>query len=96
MLDKLPGAGAGDNELAHVGEVEQPHRFAHALMFLGDGAVLDRHQVARELDNLGPRLLVDIIERSFLWHKLLVPPVVGSFRHFPNVTNKPFIKLRGI
>jgi hypothetical protein len=68
VAHEILGIRAGDHELAHMGEIEQPDRLTDTFMFFGNGMVLNRHIVAGEFDNLSPELLMDIVKRRFLYH----------------------------
>ena len=64
------GAGEGgacvlalDDQLAHVGQIEQPGRRSDRPVLLDDPRVLDRHQPARELDDLRAQALVAVEQR---------------------------------
>ena len=69
VADERPGEGrAGlrplDDELAHVRQVEQPGGGPDGAVLLEDARVLDRHQPARELDDLRAQRLVPVEERA--------------------------------
>ena len=44
------GVGAGQRDLSHVGDVEDPRRLAHRSVLGEDRVVLDRHLEAGEVD----------------------------------------------
>src|SRR5690606_32623185 len=63
-VHRLQRAGALEEHLTHVGDVEESCRLAHREV-LGDAAlVLDRHVPAGEIHHPGTQLAVDMIQRS--------------------------------
>ena len=72
VLDRLERVGAGDLDLPHVGDVEQPGPRAHGHVLVGDAGVLDRHVPAAELDHAGavgamPRVERGLLQRAGGW-----------------------------
>ena len=57
---------AGDLDLAHVADVEQPGAGAHRGMLVRQAAVLDRHVPAAERNHPGSGGAVASVERRFL------------------------------
>ena len=56
------GLGAGQSDLAHVGEVEEPGGLADRLVLGGLAAVAERHEPPGEVDERGPGLFVDLVQ----------------------------------
>ena len=64
-LQRPRGAGAGENGLAHVRNIEQPGLFAGVKMFRDDaGGVMQRHVIAGERDHARAETPVQRIERN--------------------------------
>ena len=61
---RVAGAGALEEQLAHVGEVEQARALAHGSVLLEDAAVLDGHRPAAELDQTGAQSTMDLDKRG--------------------------------
>ena len=59
---------------AHVAQVEQTRRAAHAARLVEDGAVLHGHVPTAELDQLGPEGGVDVVQGGLLhrWERARV------------------------
>jgi hypothetical protein len=68
-------AFAGEDELAHVTDVEQPGRVARPGVFGHDAFILDRHLVAGELDHPRAVRAVPCVERQ--WQDLGLDVIVG-------------------
>ena len=69
VVDGVQGGGAGEEDLPHVGDIEQPSLLPHGHVLLDDaGAVLHRQQVAGEGDDLAALGHVDVIEWGFPFH----------------------------
>src|SRR5476651_375628 len=65
-LDRRERVLAGDLDLAHVADVEDPGAGAHGRVFVREAAVLDGHVPAAERDHFGSRGAVAGVERRFL------------------------------
>ena len=65
-LQHREGPRSGDLDLAQVREIEEPHAFAHRLVFLQRTRVLDRHVPAREGSHLRSEARVFLLERRVL------------------------------
>ena len=61
-----------DEEFAHVRQVEQAGPFADRPMLVEDPAVLDRHQPATELDELGVERPMDVGQRGLAKHRVVL------------------------
>jgi hypothetical protein len=61
VVDERPGVLAADFELAHVRDVEHAGGGPHGRMFREDTGIRDRHEKARELDELraGPLVVLE-------------------------------------
>ena len=66
VLHRLEGVAAGDLDLAHVADVEEPRARSDGLMLVDDARVFDRHVPAAELDHAGAERTVTRVERSLL------------------------------
>ena len=65
-LHEAERVGAGDDDLAHVGDVEEAGGLAHGAVLVEDARVLHRHLEAAERHHLGPERLVCLVERGAL------------------------------
>ncbi len=66
MLDIGQGVLAGDQDLAHVADVEEAGLRPHGHMFGDDAGIFDRHLPADEFDHLAAELLVELVEARLL------------------------------
>ena len=66
VLDRLQRVAAGDFDLAHVADVEQPGARAHRHVLVGDAGVFDRHVPAAELDHPRAERAMSRVERGLL------------------------------
>ena len=66
LLDRRQRVLAGDLDLAHVADVEQPGPRAHGQVLVGDAGVFDRHVPAAELDHAGAKRSVPGMEWRLL------------------------------
>ena len=66
VVERSPGLRAGEEDLPHVGQVEQPGTRADGLVLGGLAAVAQRHQIAGELGDGGAEVLVDLVEWCLL------------------------------
>ncbi len=66
LLEQIQGVWTGDEHLAHVGHVEQPHPAAHREVFVHGGTELDRHLITGEGDHLATARPAHFGERGFL------------------------------
>ena len=66
MLDRGQRVRAGDLDLPHVADVEQPGARAHGHVLVDDAGVFDRHVPAAELDHAGAERAVPGVERRLL------------------------------
>ncbi len=66
VLDEIEGRGTRDEELAHVGYVEEPGLVSHRRMFLCDGGVLNRQFKTRERDHTPAQGYMLVIKSSLL------------------------------
>lgn len=66
MIQRVQGRGAGEENLPHVGDVEQARLLADGHVLLDNaGSILHRQQVASEGDHLAALCHMDIIEWGF-------------------------------
>ena len=69
VIQRVQGRGAGEENLPHVGDVEQARLLADGHVLLDDaGSILHRQQVASEGDHLAALCHMDIIEWGFSFH----------------------------
>ena len=66
MLDRLQRVGAGDLDLAHVRDVEQPGPRADGHVLVDDARVFDGHVPAAELDHARTERAMPRVERGLL------------------------------
>ena len=66
MLHETFGLGTGDEDFAHVADVEDTAGLAHCHMLVSDVGVLDRHFKASERYHLGLQRKVALIETGSL------------------------------
>jgi hypothetical protein len=59
-------SAAGDLDLAHVADVEEPRARPHGHVLVGDAGVLDGHVPAAEFDHAGAERAMPRVERGFL------------------------------
>jgi len=69
VVDACKGRGAGEHDLAHVRDVEEPRLRAHGLVLRENaGGILHGQQVVREWDDLATFGYVHLVQRGFLLH----------------------------
>ena len=86
-VDEGVPVGAGDLELAHVGDVEDADAAPHGVVLGEDaGRVLHRHLPAGERHHLGAERLVAVVERGALerrsWRSRGCPPISVAISAF--------------
>ncbi len=79
---------AGDLDLAHVADVEQPRALADSQVLGGDAGVLDRHVPPAKRDHSGARSAMESVERRLLERS------GGSLFHGRAVTRSVFDRNR--
>ena len=65
-LNRCERVGAGDLDLAHVADVEQPRARSHGQVLVGDAGVLHRHVPAGKRHHPGAERDVPSVQSSFL------------------------------
>ena len=65
MVYEALGVRSAYEYLAHVRDIEHSGSVAHCIVLLDDGAVLNRHDKARERTHLGPECQMLLIEAGF-------------------------------
>ena len=66
MLNCLQGIGAGNLNLAHVADIEQPGARPHRHVLVDDAGVFDWHVPAAKFDHPGTGRAMTRVERGFL------------------------------
>ena len=69
VVQGVQGRGAGEQDLTHVGHIEQTALLADSHVFLDHArAILHRQQIPGEGDDLAALLHVDIVQRGLFFH----------------------------
>ena len=69
-LDVVQGVRSGEDDFAHVGDIEQSRLFSDSHVFCDNtGTVLNRQQVAGKGDDLAAQGNVTVIQRGLTFHK---------------------------
>ncbi len=63
-VEKVLSPGSFDQELAHVGDVKDPHLLPHRLVLIHDARVLHRHLPSGKGHHAGGQLQMGLMERG--------------------------------
>ena len=77
-IEPVQSPGSLDLELAHVGNVEDPHRVSHGLMLGDDALVLDRHFPAGERHDAGAEGEMAVVEGGTIHDGSVATPTMMS------------------